>query len=119
VGRDAELQRLLTEAERARGGNPGAVILHGEPGVGKTRLLSEVATRVEVDGFRVLWGRCLRFSAESSSYLPLIQAFGPQVDLVATGDGAMVLQRVSAAVDAGLRAGPVALLIDDMQCPPD
>ena len=91
------------------------MILRGEPGVGKTRLLSELAARLEVDGFRVLWGRCLRFSAESSSYLPFIQALGPQVDLVATGESATVLERVSAAVDAGLRAGPVALVIDDIQ----
>ena len=90
-------------------------MLHGEPGAGKTRLLTEVAARLATDRFRVLWGRCLRFSADTSSYLPFVQAFGPQVDLVGTGDGATVLERVGAALDADLRAGPVALVIDDIQ----
>lgn len=58
VGRDAELARLgarLAEAMASRG---GLVLVAGEPGIGKTRLVSELATRAERDGAAVVWGHC-------------------------------------------------------------
>lgn len=115
VGRAAELQQLFTAAQQARAGNPSALLVHGEPGVGKTRLVTEVAAQLEVDGFRVHWGKCMRFAAESSSFLPIVQAFGPDLDLVATDAGTSALQRVGAALDAGVKASPFALIIDDIQ----
>src|SRR4051812_11889852 len=51
VGRDREraaLDRLLREA---RAGNGGVLVLHGEPGVGKTALL-EYAVQ-QADGFQI------------------------------------------------------------------
>jgi class 3 adenylate cyclase/DNA-binding CsgD family transcriptional regulator len=42
VGRDRELEALEREVERARGGEFRAVLLVGDPGVGKTRLASEL-----------------------------------------------------------------------------
>lgn len=42
VGRDAERSRLDEMLERARRGRGGLVLLGGEPGVGKTRLASEI-----------------------------------------------------------------------------
>lgn len=38
-------------------GSPRVVVLSGEPGIGKTRLASEAATRAAHDGARVLYGR--------------------------------------------------------------
>ena len=51
VGRAAEsavLERLL---ETVRGGESQALVLHGEPGIGKTALLEELAERAS--GFRM------------------------------------------------------------------
>src|SRR5262245_35994278 len=56
VGRADELgslQRILDELAR---GHPGAIELAGEPGIGKTRLLGEVAARAEARGHLVLSG---------------------------------------------------------------
>ncbi|MFI5662686.1 ATP-binding protein [Streptomyces sp. NPDC051684] len=69
-GRDAVLERLLAAAGSAppdRGGEPGpdreraegppVTLLAGEAGVGKTRLVGEVARRAAALGTVVLWGR--------------------------------------------------------------
>lgn len=70
-----EEQRLLGEAIRgASGRSPCAVFVHGEAGVGKTRLVRQVCADAELRGFTTLWGRCVHFGAASSSYLPIISA---------------------------------------------
>jgi tetratricopeptide (TPR) repeat protein len=51
----AEFQSALEDALSGRG---QLVMLAGEPGIGKTRLAQEVASRATVLGFRVLWGWC-------------------------------------------------------------
>jgi DNA-binding CsgD family transcriptional regulator/tetratricopeptide (TPR) repeat protein len=56
VGRAGELEsleRVLAELNR---GPPGAIEVVGEPGIGKTRLLSELAARGELGGHLVLSG---------------------------------------------------------------
>jgi DNA-binding NarL/FixJ family response regulator len=56
VGRAVELgsfERLLDQVD---GGRPGAVVLIGEPGIGKTRLLKELGTRADQRGQLVLQG---------------------------------------------------------------
>ncbi|MFD6177472.1 MULTISPECIES: ATP-binding protein [unclassified Isoptericola] len=49
-GREAELSLLLAD------GGPPVRLLSGEAGVGKTRLVAEVARRAAADGAAVLWG---------------------------------------------------------------
>ena len=44
VGRDAELDRLGAAVARARGGTPTCVVIEGDAGIGKTRLLNEALT---------------------------------------------------------------------------
>ena len=45
-GRDVELARLVALIEDARDGTAGSVVVHGEPGVGKSALLAEVLSTV-------------------------------------------------------------------------
>ena len=40
------------------GGQGQLILLEGEPGIGKTRLLQELAASVGDRGVQVLWGRC-------------------------------------------------------------
>lgn len=105
---------LRDAAARARAGQPSAVLVHGEPGVGKTRVVTEVADELGREGFRVLWGRCVRFAAEASSYLPIAQALGPRLELNGAAVGGSVLHRVRTALDELMATGPVALIVDDV-----
>jgi class 3 adenylate cyclase/tetratricopeptide (TPR) repeat protein len=58
VGREAELERLTRLWKDAVAGERRVALLAGEPGVGKTRLAAEIATRVHEEGGVVLAGRC-------------------------------------------------------------
>ena len=67
VGRASEIA-VLTEAARAAAAGRGrAVVISGEPGIGKTRLAEEVVRAATADGFVVAWARCHE-SAASAPY---------------------------------------------------
>ena len=51
-GRDAELAALSDLLDQARTGTSGTLVLRGDPGIGKTALVSHVTARA--DGFRVI-----------------------------------------------------------------
>src|SRR6185503_3741887 len=57
VGRDAELDRLRQAVANARAGRAACVVLSGEGGIGKTRLLDEAAAIAGRAGVAVLAGR--------------------------------------------------------------
>nr|WP_231988819.1 BTAD domain-containing putative transcriptional regulator [Mycobacterium sp. 1274761.0] len=58
VGRRAELERLLSAWHSSLAGATQAVLIAGEPGVGKTRLAGEWAQHAYEQGAVVLYGRC-------------------------------------------------------------
>jgi DNA-binding CsgD family transcriptional regulator len=69
VGRVEELHTLrasFPDAARAAG---GFVAIAGEPGIGKTRLMDEIAKLATADGKRVLWGQMIEDSG-APPYLP-------------------------------------------------
>src|SRR5829696_8492376 len=74
VGRAEELTRLTAAVERARTGRPAAVLLAGDAGVGKTRLLSELCARARATGATVLIGHCVDLGAVGLPYLPFAEA---------------------------------------------
>ncbi|NMM34294.1 MAG: AAA family ATPase [Phycicoccus sp.] len=74
AGRVAE-RRLLHETLSASAvGVPAAVLVHGEAGVGKTRLVRQVTEHFRTLGHEVLWGTCVRFGAASVPFAPVVQA---------------------------------------------
>ncbi len=58
VGRAAELSAIGASLADIGRSAPTVVWLAGEPGIGKTRLASELASRLHRDGWAVLFGRC-------------------------------------------------------------
>src|SRR5262249_23730243 len=56
VGRDAELARLRDLWRRARSGSAASVVVTGPPGIGKTRLVQELADEVRRGGGAVAYG---------------------------------------------------------------
>jgi DNA-binding CsgD family transcriptional regulator/tetratricopeptide (TPR) repeat protein len=73
VGRDGELTRLLGLLDDASDGRPSHALISGDAGVGKTRLVVELASRASDRGFLVLSGRCAELG-DSIPYLPLADA---------------------------------------------
>jgi DNA-binding SARP family transcriptional activator len=59
IGRTDELEVLDNAVRSALTGGTGVVVIDGEPGVGKTRLLGEMTARAERRGAFVVWGTCL------------------------------------------------------------
>jgi tetratricopeptide (TPR) repeat protein len=74
VGRVQELQTLEVARERTANGEPAVVLVGGEAGVGKTRLVAELAARCATEGMRVLSGGCVPVGGEGLSYAPIVEA---------------------------------------------
>ena len=56
VGRQGEIEQVSTLARRAVAGHGAAVVLEGEPGIGKSTLLDAIGARCRHLGMRVLHG---------------------------------------------------------------
>ena len=79
VGRDTELSELaglVGLLGPASSGRPGAVLLSGDAGVGKTRLLMELRDLARAEDWRVYAGHCLDFGESALPYLPFSEVLG-------------------------------------------
>ncbi|MFE9422729.1 AAA family ATPase [Kitasatospora sp. NPDC006697] len=74
VGRGSELAALDAALRRVGEGQPQALLVGGEAGVGKTRLLEEFLCRVDREGITTVLGHCLEVGAEGLPYAPLATA---------------------------------------------
>ena len=138
-GREAERARLAALVEQVRGGTAGAVLVLGDPGVGKTALLDDLSTSLQQQAAQGERGRVLRTAGvESESPLPyaaLHRLLRPVANLdrlpapqgralrVAFGleDGPAVqpflvgVATLSALTDTAEHDGPVLCVVDDAQ----
>ena len=71
VGRADEIRILTAALEESFSGQGLLCSLTGPPGIGKTRLASELASRALERGAKVVWGRCSTF--EVPPFWPWIQ----------------------------------------------
>jgi predicted ATPase len=119
VGREAELARLVEALEDTGQGRAPAVVLEGESGAGKTRLLREFAALAAERGAAVLFGRCVDCGDAGPPYWPFVEALRP----LAAGDPAVEGARSNRAgyfeevldrLEEAGRQSPVVLLLDDL-----
>jgi len=68
VGRRAEMAELQAALARARGGRGEVVLIAGEAGVGKSRLLWELTRSDESSGWLVLEMRCVPFGRAAAEH---------------------------------------------------
>jgi DNA-binding CsgD family transcriptional regulator/tetratricopeptide (TPR) repeat protein len=74
VGRDGELARIEHGLEVAAQGRPVLVLVRGEAGIGKSRLVREAIERARAGGSAVLHGACLDLGGDGLPYLPFVEA---------------------------------------------
>ncbi|MFJ9040225.1 AAA family ATPase [Streptomyces sp. NPDC102406] len=73
IGRADELAGLKGVLERAAAGDPRAVLVAGDAGVGKTRTLTEAAAHAAATGMTVLMGHCVDLGDVGLPYLPFTE----------------------------------------------
>ena len=70
VGRSGQLAALAAAMAAARDGSPTAVLVGGEAGVGKSRLVTEFAEQSRGAGAQVLTGGCLELGTDGLPFAP-------------------------------------------------
>jgi DNA-binding CsgD family transcriptional regulator len=133
VGRDDELQLLLDAVVASRDGRPAVVLLGGDAGVGKTRLLAQLVADAPA-GTTVLRGGCVDLGDVGLPYLPFVEVFAdlarqlpavltvPGLEPLLPGSsaqgGELVRLRLFEAVVSALRAAgeqaPLVLVLEDL-----
>jgi len=74
VGREEEVDLLLRRWAQARDGEGQVVVLGGEPGIGKSRILNTLRARLEVQGVQALRFQCSPYHV-NSAFWPIIDNF--------------------------------------------
>jgi len=98
VGRDQDLQLLLSRLAAATRGRGQVVGIVGEAGIGKSRLVFELRQRLRGEEVTYLRGRCLSYGS-AVPYLPLVDILR-HAFRITEADGP---ERVRERVHAGLR----------------
>lgn len=109
VGRADELALLDAALANAQRGVPVALLIGGEAGVGKTRLLTEFASRL-TGGGRALFGGCLELGASGLPFAPFTAVLR-QLVREQGADGVRALL-------AGRQAGELGRLLPELGDPP-
>lgn len=105
VGRQRERATLQAQLDQALAGERGIALIAGEPGIGKTRLVEELAAEAARRGALVLWGRCVEGEGAP--------AFWPWVQILRAYAGERDPAGLRAELGAG--AGDIALLLPELQ----
>ena len=95
VGRESEVAQLTEAWQQACAGEGQVVLLCGEPGIGKSRILQEVRRRIEKDAHTRLRYQCSPYHTSSALH-PVIEQFLHAVGFEATDDTDAKLTKIEA-----------------------
>jgi hypothetical protein len=126
VGRAQELAELTAALDDAAGGRGALVLLSGEPGIGKTRLLSELGQLAHERRIQVVTGRCWE-EGGAPPYWPWIQVLrsiggdleelaGPASGGGVTPEGGRLrlFDAVGRFLDSASSGRPLVVTLDDV-----
>jgi DNA-binding NarL/FixJ family response regulator len=86
IGRERELGSLSDAVARGRAGDAVVVLVGGDAGIGKTRLVAEAVDKAREDGSLVLEGGCVSLgSGEGLPFGPIVEALRRLPDVIAAG----------------------------------
>jgi serine/threonine protein kinase/tetratricopeptide (TPR) repeat protein len=142
IGRDPILNQLSRCMDDAMSGEGSGILIRGESGIGKTRLVSEVAKEARKRGFSVVGLSCARFieqenSASDTPVQGTVQSLLREIEdtglasnllsrsqnaatndfgktlIVSESSRSSILENATSVLLGCSKAGPVLLVIDD------
>ena len=126
IGRDEELDLLLRRWHEAKAGEGRVVLLSGEAGIGKSRLLAALEERLATETHRGLRYFCSPHHQDSPLY-PIAARMEQEAGFVRGDDAAIRLAKLEAALvstasdreDVTLLASLMSIPLDDRHPPPE
>ena len=100
VAREHELSQLLECWQLTQAGQGQVVLLGGEPGIGKSRLLSALRERLELNGAQALRYQCSPYHTRSAFY-PIIANFERALGFAPNESAASKVDRLEALMIEG------------------
>ncbi len=118
VGREQELALLVRRWREARHGRGGVVLLSGEPGIGKSRLLLALRNRLKRESAHVLQLDCSSYHT-NSAFRPIVRCFQRVLRIAVDEPASRQLDRLEKLVhdQFGHRRDDVPLLASLLSIP--
>ena len=118
VGRDEEIRLLLSRWEDAKAGEGQVVLLTGEPGIGKSRIVQAFREHARVDQATVLRYYCSPFYVHTALH-PILDQLERAADLKKSDSAEVKLDKLEALLSQGSRevARAAALLAPLLSIP--
>ena len=127
IGRDDELEHLRSAWQLSCAGEANAVVVAGDAGIGKSRLIAEIAEEVAAADGLVLTGHCLGLGQAAPPYLPVLEILAQAREAGATTAGADELREADPVSDQvrffeavhtvlveATRHAPVLVVVEDL-----
>jgi AAA ATPase domain len=118
VGRSFELSVLREAWRSVSAGQPCWVLVGGEAGIGKTRLMTEFAGEVAAQGARVLVGNCPPMAPGLVPFAPVAEVLRELGDPVAEGLARGDAEAISRLLEADVPAGRSRMPGEAERAPP-
>ena len=99
VGRQSEMARLLESWRRAREGAGRLVLIQGEAGVGKSRLVRQLVREIAPEPHAVAEGHCSPFY-QNTAFHPLAELLRKLLGMASSGSGPEQLARLGEGLAA-------------------
>lgn len=98
IGRQKELQKLILAYQNAIDGSPQVVLIRGEAGVGKSRLLYELSCNIKQDYIKWLNGTFVSYG-QNTPYLPIINIIKKAADIADNDDKNTIKEKLKKFID--------------------